>query len=152
VIPVIERILPEAEAKRQTLETDISSSLPAVAVDAGRIGRMISNLVRNAIKVTPPQGTIRVSACQQGSEILVSIEDTGPGIPQEELPKVFDWFARVPGTKKKGSGLGLSIARGIVEAHGGRIWAESQLGKGSSFFFTLPLAQPDTTERPANAA
>jgi signal transduction histidine kinase len=78
---------------------------------------------------------------------VVGVADTGPGIPQEHLLKVFDRFWRVPGTKKKGTGLGLSIAKGIVEAHGGRIWAESQLGKGSSFFFTLPLADVDTTKR-----
>jgi signal transduction histidine kinase len=71
------------------------------------------------------------------------VEDTGPGIQQEHLSKIFDRFWRTPGIKQKGSGLGLSIAKGIVEAHGGAIWAESQLGKGSSFFFTMrPTEMP----------
>jgi signal transduction histidine kinase len=80
------------------------------------------------------------------------VVDTGPGIPQEHLSKVFDRFWRVPGTKHTGSGLGLSIARGIVHAHGGTIWAESQFGKGSSFLFTLPLAELDPAKRTDSAA
>jgi PAS domain S-box-containing protein len=146
VAPVIDRIGPQAEAKRQILEVDLPSDLPEVAVDARRIGQVVSNLVRNAIKFTPQDGTIQVTARQHNREIVVGVADTGPGIPQEYLLKVFDRFWRVPGTKG-GTGLGLSIAKGIVEAHGGRIWAESQLGKGSSFFFTLPLADVDIIKR-----
>ena len=80
-------------------------------------------------------------------QVVVSVEDTGPGIPQEHLSKVFDRFWQTPGTKQKGTGLGLSIAKGIVEAHGGTIWAESKMGKGSSFFFTMPLDESDTGKR-----
>ena len=149
VMPVIDRMRALAEAKRQTLEVDLPSNLPHVAVDAHRIGQVISNLVSNAIKFTPQEGTIRVSARQRDHKIVVSVADTGPGIPQEHLSKIFDRFWRTPGTTQKGSGLGLSIAKGIVEAHGGTIWAESQLGKGSSFFFTLPLADLDTKHRNA---
>jgi PAS domain S-box-containing protein len=127
-----------AQAKRQTLQVDLSPNLPEVAVDAHRIGQVLSNLLGNAIKFTPDGGAIRVSARQQGSDVLVSVSDTGPGIAPEYLPKVFDRFWRAQ-TRRTGSGLGLSIAKGIVEAHGGTIWAESQLGKGSSFSFTLPL-------------
>jgi len=146
VMPVIDRMRALAEAKRQTLQVDFPSSLPLVAVDAQRVGQVVSNLVSNAIKFTPEEGTIRVSARQRDRQIVVSVADTGPGIPQEYLSKIFDRFWRGPGTKQKGSGLGLSIAKGIVEAHGGTIWAESQLGEGSSFFFTLPLA-PREMER-----
>ena len=146
VMPVIDRMRALAEAKRQTLEVDIPSSLPSVAIDAHRIGQVVSNLVSNAIKFTPEEGTIRVSARQRDHNIVVCVADTGPGIPQEHLSKIFERFWRTPGTKQKGSGLGLSIAKGIVEAHGGTIWAESQLGEGSSFFFTLPLA-PTEMER-----
>jgi signal transduction histidine kinase len=145
-MPVIDRMRTLAEAKRQTLEVDLPSNLPLVAVDAHRVGQVVSNLVGNAIKFTPQEGTIRVSARQRDHKIVVSVADTGPGIPEEHLLKIFDRFWRTPGTKQKGSGLGLSIAKGIVEAHGGTIWAESQSGKGSSFFFTVPLAS-DTTER-----
>jgi signal transduction histidine kinase len=147
VMPAIENILPQAEAKGQTLDVDLPPDLALVAVDAHRIRQVVSNLVRNAIKFTPQEGAIRVSARQQDRDILVSVADTGPGIPHEHLLKIFEWFWRVPGTKKTGSGLGLFIAKGIVEAHGGHIWAESQFGNGSSFFFTLPLADLDTSER-----
>ena len=146
LMPVIDRIGLQAEARGQRLEVDLPAGLPDVPVDARRIAQVVSNLVRNAIKFTPEGGTIRVSAFQQGRQIRVCVSDTGPGIPQEHLLKVFDRFWRVPGTRKQGTGLGLSIARGIVEAHGGTIWAESELGKGSSFFFTLPLADVDNTK------
>jgi signal transduction histidine kinase len=142
--PVIDRMRALVEAKRQTLEADLPPSLPAVAIDAHRVGQVVSNLVGNAIKFTPQEGKIRVSASQRGDRIIVSVSDTGPGIPQEHLSKIFDRFWRAPGTLEKGSGLGLSIAKGIIEAHGGTIWAESQSGKGSSFHFTLPLAGIDT--------
>jgi PAS domain S-box-containing protein len=152
VMPVIDRMRALAEAKRQTLVVDLPSSLPPVDVDAHRVRQVVSNLVSNAIKFTPQEGTIRVSAHQRDHQIVVSVTDTGPGIPQEHLGKIFDRFWRPPGTKQKGSGLGLSIAKGIVQAHRGTIWAESQLGKGSSFFFTLPLADLDITERADSAA
>jgi PAS domain S-box-containing protein len=136
-----------AETRRQTLEVDLSPNLPEVAVDADRIRQVMSNILGNAIKFTPAGGTIRVSARQQGDAVMVSIVDTGPGIPPEHLSKVFDKFWKGQETKGTGSGLGLSIAKGIVEAHGGSIWAESELGKGSSFAFTLPPAALETSER-----
>jgi len=147
VIPMIDGLRAQAEAKRQTLEVDLPSELPEVAMDARRIGQVISNLVRNAIKFTPREGTIRISARQQEQKIVVSVTDTGPGIPQEHLLRIFDRFWQAPETKELGSGLGLSIAKGIVEAHGGTIWAESQIGKGSSFFFTMPLDESDNGKR-----
>jgi PAS domain S-box-containing protein len=152
VMPAIDRLRALAEAKGQTLELDLPSSLPEVVIDVHKIAQVVSNLVGNAIKFTPQEGAIRVSARQQDHQIVVSVTDTGPGIPQEHLQKIFDRFWQVPGRKYKGSGLGLSIAKGIVQAHGGAIWAESQLGKGSSFFFTLPLADADTTKRTDSAA
>jgi signal transduction histidine kinase len=152
VMSVVDRLRTLAEARQQILKVDLPSTLPRVAVDPNRIGQALSNLVRNAITFTRKQGTIQVAARQEYQHILVSVTDAGPGIPQEHLEKIFDRFWQVPGTKKKGSGLGLSIAKGIVEAHGGRIWAESRLGEGSSFFFTLPLADPDTGTRIETAA
>jgi signal transduction histidine kinase len=138
--PVIEGFRLLAEHKRQTLEMDIPSNLPEVAVDAHRIGQVISNLLSNAIKFTPEGGTIRVSARQEDDHLVVSVKDTGPGMPREHLCKIFDWFWQAESTKQMGVGLGLSIAKGIVEAHRGRIWVDSELGQGSSFSFTLPLA------------
>jgi signal transduction histidine kinase len=144
VMPAIDGIRVLAEAKRQTLEVDLSSSLPEVVVDGPRIGQVMSNLLGNAIKFTPEGGAIRVAVRQQGNAVVVSIADTGPGIPPEHLSRVFDRFWQPQETRHIGSGLGLSIAKGIVEAHGGTIWAESQLSKGSSFYFTLPLAESVT--------
>src|SRR5262249_52781982 len=124
---------------------DLPTTLPYIAADIDRLGRVVANLLTNAIKFTPQEGTIRVSAHRQDHNVLVSVADTGPGIPPEYLQNIFDRYWQVPGTMYTGTGLGLSIARGIVEAHRGRIWAESQLGKGSCFFFTLPVAELDTT-------
>jgi PAS domain S-box-containing protein len=138
--PVIDSLRLLAEAKRQTLEVNLASDLPEVAIDPHRIGQVVSNFLGNAIKFTPEGGTIRVSARHQGNEVVITVADTGPGIPLDHLPKIFDWFWQAQGSKRVGSGLGLSIAKGIVEAHGGRIWAESELGKGSSFSFALPMA------------
>ena len=98
----------------------------------------------NAIKFGRRGGKIVVSAREQDNSIVVCVSDSGPGIPRENLSKVFDRYWQAEDTKHTGMGLGLSIAKGIVEAHGGKIWAESELGKGCSFFFTLPLATPDT--------
>jgi PAS domain S-box-containing protein len=152
VMPMIDRMRNLAEAKRQTLEIDLPPGLPHVAVDAHRIGQVVSNLVGNAIKFTPEEGTIRVAARPRDRVIIVSVADTGPGIPQEYLSKVFDRFWREPGKKQTGSGLGLSIAKGIIEAHGGTIWAESQSGKGSTFFFALPIADLRSAEGSDRAA
>jgi PAS domain S-box-containing protein len=146
---VIDGLRLMAEAKRQTLETDLPANLPEVAVDAQRIGQALSNLVGNAIKFTPEGGKIRISAHQEGEQLVVSVADTGPGISSEHLSKVFDWFWQAQGSKRSGSGLGLSIAKGIVEAHGGRIWAESEIGKGTSFSFTVSLADDHLRHRAA---
>jgi signal transduction histidine kinase len=140
IIPVVDSMRVLAEAKQQTVNIDLPTNLREVSVDPHRISQVISNLLGNAIKFTPEAGTIRISARQQEKGIVVSVLDTGPGIPREHLSKIFDWFWQVKGTKQAGSGLGLSIAKGIIDAHGGTIWAESELGKGSSFSFTLPQA------------
>jgi signal transduction histidine kinase len=140
-VPVIESFRLLAEDKRQTLDLDLPEELPEVAVDAHRIGQVISNLLGNAIKFTPEGGSIRVAARQRGKEVLVSVADTGPGIPAGHQKKIFDWFWQGQGTRHMGSGLGLSIAKGIIDAHGGKIWVESQPGKGSLFSFTLPVAE-----------
>jgi PAS domain S-box-containing protein len=143
VFPVIDRIRVLAEGKQQKIDVDLASSLPEIAVDAHRLRQVVSNLLGNAIKFTPRHGMIRLTARQRDDAILISVSDTGPGIPQEHLSKIFDRFWRAPGTQQTGSGLGLAIAKGIVLAHGGTIWAESEFGKGTRFLFTLPLATTD---------
>jgi PAS domain S-box-containing protein len=142
--PVIDGMKTLAEAKQQTIECHIEANLPEVAADRHRIGQVVSNLLSNAIKFTRQGGRIIVSAQKRDDTIVVSVSDEGPGIPGEHLSKVFDRFWQAEKARPLGSGLGLSIAKGIVEAHGGTIWADSQLGKGSAFFFTLPLADADT--------
>jgi signal transduction histidine kinase len=112
-----------------------------VKVDRDRILQVLSNLIGNAIKFTPADGRIRVSLRPEEESVRFSVSDTGPGIEPEHLTQLFQpfWQARRGGSD--GAGLGLAIAKGIVEAHGGRIWAESTAGRGTTFSFTLPLAQ-----------
>jgi len=109
-------------------------------VDRERVLQVLSNLIGNALKFTPPGGHVTLSVERQGPMARFEVLDTGPGIAPDNLPRVFERFwTRTPG--KKGTGLGLFIANGIVEAHGGRIWVESELGRGTRFFFTLPIAE-----------
>jgi signal transduction histidine kinase len=124
-------------------------SIPTLWLDAGRIQQVFDNLLSNAVKFTAAGGTIRVSAALQeagnGQErwVEVRVSDTGMGIPAEEVERVFDKFYQSPYHRKEnrqGTGLGLAIARHAVEAHGGRIWVESQVGEGSTFVFTLPVS------------
>jgi PAS domain S-box-containing protein len=139
VTPVIDGMSVLAEAKHHSLQVDLPAELPEVAIDARRVGQVMSNLVGNAIKFTPDGGTIRVAARQERHAVVVSVTDTGAGIPPDQLRHIFDRSWQAQRARHTTSGLGLSIAKGIVEAHGGTIWAESEVGKGSSFSFTLPL-------------
>ena len=143
ILPAADGVRTLAEAKRQQFEVDISPTLPSVTCDSGRIGQVLSNLLGNAVKFTPAGGTVRLIATQTNDEVLISVSDTGPGIPADHLPKVFDRYWQAKETKQLGSGLGLAIAKGIIDAHGSRIWAVSQVGKGSCFSFTLPLANSE---------
>ncbi|NIN67439.1 MAG: PAS domain S-box protein, partial [Anaerolineae bacterium] len=130
-----------AQAKDIALETDLPASLPPVTGDPGWLEQVATNLVGNAIKFTPEGGRVRIGAQQSNSEVLVEVSDTGIGIPNDALDRVFDKFYQVPdasGEGYEGTGLGLHIAKQIVELHDGRIWAESTLGEGSTFRFTLP--------------
>lgn len=120
---------------------EVSSSVPlglVVPADRERVTRVLSNIVGNALKFTPDEGTVEVRADANEAEVVLRVIDTGPGIPQDELPHVFDRYFRAKQTGTEGTGLGLAIAKGIVEAHGGRIWAESKVGTGSTFAFALP--------------
>jgi PAS domain S-box-containing protein len=137
----LETLEPLAEAKMLTLTAAIEPTLPEVAVDAERIAQVLSNLVGNAIKFTPEGGEITVSADAVDGVVRVRVSDTGPGIPADQLGRVFDRFWQSRRSSPHGAGLGLSIAKGIVEAHGGRISASSQVGAGTTFSFTMPVAQ-----------
>ncbi|NTU66081.1 MAG: cell wall metabolism sensor histidine kinase WalK [Chloroflexi bacterium] len=129
------------QQKRLTVEDDVSTDLVA-EIDRKMIGRVLGNLIHNAIKFTPDRGRISIAATPVDDKIKVSVADTGVGIPQEDLPRIFERFYKVDRARgKSGTGLGLAIARHVVEAHGGRIWAESVEGKGATFCFTLPAAK-----------
>ncbi len=128
---------PLADAKHISLVLDLHDP-PKIDADPHRISQVLSNLLSNAIKFTPEDGTVTLRAWPRDGALAVAIADTGRGIAQEDLTHVFDRFWRPQGSKGEGTGLGLYIARGVVEAHGGRVWAESS-PQGATFTFTLPL-------------
>ena len=132
---------PLAEAKRITLAVELIDA-PRLEADPERIFRVLSNLLGNAIKFTPEGGTVTVRAERRGGELSITVADTGPGIAADQLPHVFERYWKAQPASQTGAGLGLYIAKGIVEAHGGRIWAESSAG-GARFTFTLPLVKAD---------
>jgi signal transduction histidine kinase len=107
------------------------------------VQQVISNLVGNAIKFTAAGGCITVSAEQEGREVRIAVQDTGAGIDAQSLPHIFGHYWQADRTDRRGIGLGLAIAKGITEAHGGRIWVRSREGEGSTFYFTLPVVDAD---------
>jgi len=135
----LEVIGPLARVKSVTLiDETAGADLPTILVDGPRIQQVLSNLLGNAVKHTPPGGTVRILGESSESELRVSVEDSGGGIPEDQRERVFDRFWRAEATGGQGIGLGLAIAQGIVRAHGGRIWLESRIGEGSTFSFTIP--------------
>lgn len=135
----VTNLLPLARESGVELSGHAAAELPAIACDSDRVLQVLGNLIGNAIKVTPEGGRIDVDVEAQGEEVVFTVRDTGCGISEQELPHIFErfWRGRDPGYR--GTGLGLSIARSLVEAHAGRIWAESQPGAGSTFRFALPI-------------
>lgn len=135
----------QVEAKGIRLSVDAPVDLPWVSVDRLQLERVISNLVINALRHTK-DGEIKISAEGRDDHVSVSVSDTGSGIPGEYLPHIFDKFVQVPGAPTGGAGLGLTISKSIVEAHGGQISVQSQLGRGTSFTFTLPTVTSESNE------
>ena len=136
----VDQIQPLALNRAQVLEARISPALPTVLADGELIVRVLTNLLDNAVKFTPKGGHITLSVDETAEGIQFAVSDTGRGIPSDSRQRVFDRFARLEDAKGfKGSGLGLSFCKVAVEAHGGRIWVESEPGHGATFFFTLPL-------------
>ncbi len=128
-----------ADAAGVTLVEEVTEDIPLVDADAARLRGVLRNLLSNAIRHTPAGGSIVVAARRSGDHVIVTVRDTGEGIPAELLPRIFDRFAKGPGSR--GSGLGLAIARDVVTAHGGRIEAESKVGSGTAVRFSLPIAK-----------
>jgi len=139
IATAVKELRPQVEAKDLELKLDVPLELPLVSVDRLQIERVIGNLLSNALRHTK-QGEIKISAEQRDSHVAVSISDTGTGIPAEYLPHIFDKFVQVPDAPTGGAGLGLTISKSIIEAHGGQISVQSQIGCGTTFTFTLPLA------------
>jgi signal transduction histidine kinase len=143
--------LPQADAKGVSLTVDLPAVLPHCNIDYHRIGQVLRNLLDNALAHTPEGGSITVSARELGNQVEVAVSDTGEGIPADDLPNIFERFYRVDKSRARatgGSGLGLTIAKRLVEAHGGKIEVQSELGKGSRFAFTVPRA--DQVSAPVN--
>jgi two-component system phosphate regulon sensor histidine kinase PhoR len=131
-----------AGEKDLRISVNLSNHLPDIAADRRRLAEVLQNLLDNAIQYTAPGGQIILSASADGSEVRFTVSDTGIGIPQADQPRIFERFYRVDAARSRevgGTGLGLAIAKHLVEVHGGRIWVESEVGKGSQFHFTVPI-------------
>lgn len=142
----------QASSSKITLRYQLEGKLPEVEADRHRILQVLSNLIGNAMKFTPPGGEIVFQATAREKDLLFSVSDTGPGIPKENLSDIFNTYWQAKRTERLGAGLGLPIAKGVVEAHGGTIWAESEPGKGTRFYFTLPMAQAVASDAAAPTA
>jgi signal transduction histidine kinase len=129
-------------ARKRNIRLDIIPPADGIQVRADplRVAQLVGNVVGNAIKFTPEKGSVTVKAALDGERVVVQVTDTGPGIPPSDIPHLFDNFWQARNNDHRGVGLGLAIAKGVVEAHGGRIWCESTVGVGSTFSFTLPIA------------
>jgi PAS domain S-box-containing protein len=136
----LQTLRPLVEEKGISLDLQIETGLPKVMADSERIQQVLSNLVGNAIKFSPSGSKIVVAPRRDGDQVIISVVDDGKGIAAEQLPRVFDRYWQSSRTDRQGAGLGLAIAKGIVEAHGGRIWIESRPGEGTTASFSLPFA------------
>jgi two-component system sensor histidine kinase/response regulator len=139
VLEISELLEPLAQSNQVTLKTDLSVAT-YVLCDRNRVQQVLSNLIGNAIKFTRRRGVIDVAASGRHGEVVVSVRDTGVGMHVDQVPRIFEPYWKADPERGSGAGLGLSIARAIVEAHGGRIWVETEAGSGSSFYFTLRAA------------
>ncbi|MCS7260974.1 MAG: ATP-binding protein, partial [Anaerolineae bacterium] len=133
-----------AQTQQHTFSVDFPPDFPLVQADYERIREVLTNLLSNAIKYSPAGGLIRVSGTVRDNEVVISVSDEGVGIPEHEQERIFEPFSRVDSSLTRqtpGAGLGLFLVKSVVEAHGGRVWVDSRLGRGSTFFFTLPLGE-----------
>ncbi len=143
VLAVIER-----GVSGMNIQVNVPPTLPLVPMDFALMTQVLVNLLHNAVKFSPIEGSVKISARLRESWLEIEVADRGPGIPQEDLQRVFDKFYRVSHSDGTGgTGLGLAISKGIVEAHGGRIWAESRPGGGARIMVELPLAQIHSDRR-----
>src|SRR5262249_51937745 len=134
---------PLASSSSLALRVDVDRDVPEIWGDRDRLLQVFENLIGNAIKFTGPGGSVVAGATSRDREVVFWVADTGSGIAPEDVPRVFDRFWQATRPRREGAGLGLPITKGIVEAHGGRIWVESTPGKGTTFSFTIPKAFPE---------
>ncbi|HLK05610.1 MAG TPA: ATP-binding protein [Candidatus Acidoferrum sp.] len=142
----IETAQPRAIEKDLRLSVNLGKNLPDIAADRRRLTEVLQNLIDNAIQYTPSGGQIMVSGEANGNEVVVTVSDTGIGIPQADQPRIFERFYRVDVARSRevgGTGLGLAIAKHLMEAHGGKLWVESEVGRGSQFHFSVPMFDPE---------
>lgn len=140
VYPAIKRMELQAERAKIELINQCADDLPLIEADPARMQQVLVNLIHNAIKFTPPNGQITVAAEEKEKYVIFSVKDTGVGIPEEDLDRIFERFYKADRARSSGgTGLGLSISRHLIEAHQGKIWVESVQGNGSTFFFSLPI-------------
>ena len=138
ILPSVERLQLQADRAQLDVEVDIPADVPLVLGDLARLHQVVVNLLHNAIKFTPPGGKVSISAKAGEGEVVIAVSDTGVGIPGDVLPRIFERFYKEDRARSgSGTGLGLAIAKHVVQAHGGRIWAESTEGKGSTFYIAL---------------
>ena len=141
---VVDQFKHKSDIELPEIGISVPPDLAPPYVDRGKVMQVFSNILNNAIRYTPPSGNIKISAAADGAMVKVLIADTGVGIPPGDLSRVFERFYRVEKTRSRdygGTGLGLPIARKVVEAHGGSIWIDSSPGKGTKVWFTLPGKQ-----------
>lgn len=136
---VLDELAPVPAGRRITVTSELGADLPLVTGDAEALRQVLVNLLGNAYKFTPEGGRVWLRTWVEDSQVQVAVRDTGRGIAADQLERIFERFSRAPGERASGTGLGLTIARKIVEQHGGRIWAESAPGEGSTFRVSLPL-------------
>lgn len=141
------QLAPLAESRHQTITNTVEPGTIVLA-DNLTLQRAIKNIVHNALKFSDEHGQVTISASKTDDEVILAIKDNGPGIPADELPRIFERFYQVDRARRQGTGLGLAIVRHIALAHGGRTWAESTPGEGATFFIALVAAQPESVEEP----
>ena len=136
----VEQLYTLAENKAQTVAVHVPPEITVLA-DAEQMQRALKNILHNAIKFSPSKAQITITATADDNEAIIAVQDNGPGIPQEDLARIFERFFQVDRVRRGGTGLGLAIVRHIVRAHGGRVWAESTEGEGATFYIALALAE-----------
>jgi signal transduction histidine kinase len=144
----VDEVRPLTEAGQLQIEVAVPGDLSHIKADAGRVQQILVNLLANAVRFTPPGGRVSVAAGMETDQVTVRVADTGVGIPSDLVPKIFDPYEQAH-RGRGGSGVGLMVVRGLVEAHGGRVWVESEEGRGSCFTFTLPVMMPVGRDAPA---